>query len=252
MKRVLLSLLFLPILIQAQTFTRAYEIPVPTIENTGFGEFFAGVDFDGDGNVEIFAVNNMLDQGGAELIPRIYKFEKHGEQWDSVWSYEMFNIPQQNSWGPLIPGDWDKDGKMEAIWCPANNFGTDNPNPPRIIVFEYPGDGSDAMGAPQFGGPVPNATWTITDQDNFEVRPIRIHLTDIDQDGDNEFIFGDRRGNYRFGVISVSDIPDAGTQDITWTLEASGLDQGIAASTIYDAAVMDQSIILFHSDGSVT
>ncbi len=253
MRRIVLFLMLISLPAAAQTgFTRAYEIPVPVIENTGFGEFFAGVDFDGDGNVEIFAVNNMLDQGGAELIPRIYKFEKHGNQWDSVWSYEMFTIPQQNSWGPLLPGDWDKDGKMEAIWCPANNFNTDNTNPPRIIVFEYPGDGSDLMGAPQFGGNVPNATWTITDQDNYDLRPIRLRLTDIDNDGDEELIFGDRRGGYRFGVVSVTDIPDDGTMTLTWTMEASGVDQGLSQSTVYDAAVMDQSIILFHSDGSIT
>lgn len=253
MKKVSLFLFLLSLPLFAQnTFIRAYEIPVPVIENTGFGEFFAGVDFDGDGQVEIYAVNNMLDQGGAELIPRIYKFEKHGDVWDSVWSHEMFNIPQQNSWGPLLPGDWDQDGRMEAIWCPANNFGTDNPNPPRIIVFEYPGDGSDQMGAPQFGGYVPNATWTITELDNYDLRPIRLRLNDIDGDGDMELIFGDRRGNLRFGVVSVTDIPDDGTLNLTWNLEFSGENQDISASTIYDAAVMDQSIVLFHSDGSVT
>ncbi len=251
MKKLLLVFALFAFSIQAQTFKRVYEIPVPTIENTGFGEFFAGVDFDGDGNVEIYAVNNMLDQGGAELIPRIYKFEKHGDQWDSVWSYEMITIPQQNSWGPLIHGDLDKDGKPEAIWCPANNLGSNNPNPARIIVFEYPGDGSDNMGASQFGGIVPNTTWTITDQDNFEVRPIRLHVCDIDNDGQNELIFADRKSNYRFGVVSVDDVPDDGS-GATWTLEASGLNSNINASTIYDMAVMDQSIILFHSDGSVT
>ncbi len=251
MKSILLVFLtiYLPLVAQ-QTFKRIYEIPVPTIENTGFGEFFAGVDFDGDGNVEIYAVNNMLDQGGAELIPRIYKFEKHGNQWDSVWSYEMTGI-EQNSWGPLIYGDLDNDGKPEAIWCPANSLSSSNPNPPRIIDFEYPGDGSDNMGASQFGGIVPNATWTITDQDNFEVRPIRLFVSDIDQDGTNELIFGDRKGNYRFGVVSVADIPDDGSPT-TWTLEASGLNSTIASPNIYDIAVMDQSIILFHSDGSVT
>lgn len=250
-KILLILLITLPIFAQ-ESFTRSYEIPVPVIENTGFGEFFAGVDFDGDGQVEIFAVNNMLDQGGAELIPRIYKFEKHGDVWDSVWSYEMFTIPQQNSWGPLLPGDWDNDGRMEAIWCPANNFSDENTNPPRIIVFEYTGDGSDQMGAPQFGGNIPNATWTITDQDNLDLRPIRLHLTDIDDDGVTELVFGDRRGTYRFGVVSVTDIPDDGTMNLTWDLEFSGEGKGIVQSTIYDAAVMDNSFLLFHSDGSVT
>ncbi len=54
-----------------QLFEREGEIPVPSIENTGFGNMIAGVDFDGDGKPEIYIVNNMLDQGGEELTPRI-------------------------------------------------------------------------------------------------------------------------------------------------------------------------------------
>ncbi len=57
------------------SFTRSYEIHDPAIENTGLGEIVAGVDWDGDGRKEIYAVNNMLDQGGSEEIPKIYKFE---------------------------------------------------------------------------------------------------------------------------------------------------------------------------------
>ena len=237
---------------QTDVFVRSYEIPVPAIENTGFGEFIAGVDFDGDGKSEIYAVNNMLDQGGAELIPRMYKFEFNGTTWDSVWSTEMLNIPQQNSWAALAYGDWDKDGKMEMIWGPANNLGGANVNPPRIIVFEYPGDGSDAMGVFVLGSYTPNATWTITDQDNFEVRPFRWLLTDIDSDGDEELLFCDRSGNYRFGVVSVTDIPDNGDQSEVWTMEYSGLGQTLDASVIYDIAVIDNSFYLMHDNGTVT
>ena len=237
------------------TFTRIFEIPVPTIENTGFGEFISGVDFDGDGNVEIYAVNNMLDQGGAELIPRIYKFEKHGNVWDSVWSEQERNIAQQNSWAPITWGDWDKDGKPEIVWGPANYFNGDNGpnlNPPRIVVYEYQGNGSDKMGAQGFGFENPNAEWTIIDKDAFELRPFRWVLQDFDNDGDIELIFAERRDSLRFGVVSVSDIPDNGDGSETWTLEASGRGWMMNPARIYDMAVMRNKIYLIHEDGSVS
>lgn len=242
------------ITISAQdTFERSYEIPVPVIENTGFGEFISGVDFDGDGNPEIYAVNNMLDQGGAELIPRAYKFEFNGTSWDSVWSATITNIPQQNSWAALTWGDWDQDGKPEIVWGPANNLSGENTNPPRILVFEYPGDGSDNMGVDIFGNFSPNAQWTITPDDNKELRPFRWELTDIDSDGDIELCFASRQINYKYGVVSVSDIPDMGDGSETWTLETSGLDYpDLDPSTFYDMVVIDNTMYLFHSNGNVT
>ncbi len=237
------------------SFQRIFEIPVPAIENTGFGEFFAGVDFDGDGNIEIYAVNNMLDQGGAEFIPRIYKFEKHGEVWDSVWSEQERNIAQQNSWAPLTWGDWDQDGKADVVWGPANYFnGANGPNlnPPRIVVYEAQGNGSDKMGAQGFGFELPNAEWTITDKEEFELRPFRWVLQDFDNDGDIELIFAERRDSLRFGVVSVSDIPDNGDGSEVWTLEASGSGWMMNPSRLYDMAVMRNKIYLIHEDGSVS
>lgn len=238
---------------QADKFKRSFEIPVPNSENTGFGEFIAGVDFDGDGKKEIYAVNNMLDQGGDELIPRMYKFEFDGQKWDSVWSTIITNIPQQNSWAALTTGDLDNDGKPEIIWGPTNNFNTENTNPPRILVFEYPGDGSDAMGVDVFGNYAPNAEWTISDQNNQDLRPFKWFISDVDSDGQNELCFGDRSSSsaYHFGVVSVTDIPDNGDGSETWTMEHSGLGLEIDASNIYDFAVLDNTLIIIHSNGIV-
>ncbi len=253
-----LTAVLIPFQLFAQSedsFTRIFEIPVPAIENTGFGEFISGVDFDGDGDIEIYAVNNMLDQGGAELTPRIYKFEKHGDAWDSVWSEQERNIAQQNSWAPITWGDWDKDGKPEIVWGPANYFNGDNGpnlNPPRIVVYEYQGNGTDKMGAQGFGFETPNAEWTITDKDEFELRPFRWVLQDFDNDGDIELIFAERRDSLRFGVVSVSDIPDNGDGSEVWTLEASGSGWNMNPSRIYDMGVMRNKIYLIHEDGSVS
>ena len=253
-----LLLLLVPGFLHGQVggFTRQDTISVPVTENTGLGNFISGVDFDRDGNVEIYAVNNMWDVGGAELIPRIYKFEKHGSRWDSVWSATM-NIPLQNTWPPLTWGDWDNDGKPEVIWGPANNLNVNtNPNPPRIIVFEYPGDGSDNMGVPDgIGGWGPNTAWPIVTQTMFELRPFRWFLTDIDRDGTKELIFASRRENHRYGVVEVSEIPDGGPAFELWTLVSSGLDfppTAIDPGTLYDLAIIDSTIYLIHENGNVT
>ncbi len=237
-------------------FVRSDTVSVPLTENTGFGDFISGVDFDGDGNVEIYAVNNNWTDTGNELVPRIYKFEKHGNQWDSVWSATM-DIPQQNTWPALTYGDWDNDGKMEIIWGPSNFLdATINPNPARIIVFEYPGDGSDNMGVSDgFGGFVPNTSWSITAQNNFELRPFRWFLHDLDRDGTLELIFVSRVEGHRYGVVQVTDIPDGGPGFEGWTLVSSGLDfapTAIDPGVIYDLAIVDSTFYLFHDNGNVT
>lgn len=246
---ILLLFLYTTIISQ-DSFTRVDSILVPEIENCGFGEIVAGVDFDGDNMTEIYVVNNMNDLGGNELIPRIYKYEFNGISWELVWDEYSRDIVQQNSWAPITYGDWDKDSKNEIIWAPANNFTTGNENPPRILVWESNGD--DKLGKANFGFETPNAQWTITDQDNFEVRPFKFILNDIDDDGNEELIFCDRRSNYRFGVVSISDVPDNGNGTETWTLEASALGSTLVESSIYDFEIIDQTIFLFHSDGSVT
>ena len=249
---LMLILLFNPLIYSQAQFSREGEIQVPAIENTGFGEMIAGVDFDGDGKQEIYIVNNMLDQGGAELIPRIYKYEYNGSTWDSVWSASLPDV-HQNSWGALTYGDLDQDGKMEIIWAPSNNLdGFSGPNPNRIFVFEAAGDGSDRMGIDFFGNYLPNAVWTIASQDNMDVRPIKMAVSDINGDGKPELIFADRESSYRFGVISVSDIPDNGDGSETWTLDASALNASLDAGSIYDMAVVNNFIYLIHDDGIVT
>ncbi|MDA3861171.1 MAG: T9SS type A sorting domain-containing protein, partial [Melioribacteraceae bacterium] len=252
---LLITILLLTTSLFAQeSFTRTHEITVPVLENTGLGEIVAGVDWDGDGRKEIYAVNNMLDQGGYEEIPKIYKFEFNPDAgtWDSVWMATIIDIPQQNSWGAVTTGDWDQDGKPEIIWAPANWTSDTNPNPPRILVFEAPGDGSEGLGVEVFGNYTPNCQWSIVSEDGVNLRPFKIELADIDSDGDVELCFADRVSTYAYGVISVSDIPDNGDGSETWTLETSGFEKNIPAS--YDMAIIENTMYLIHDDvdGSVT
>jgi len=236
-----------------QLFQRVAEIPLPANESS-FGNMVSGVDFDGDGQKEIYAVNNNWDDNPltGELIPKIYKYEYNNqtESFDLVWS-AVADIPLQNTWPALTTGDLDMDGKMEIIWGPVNNTGAGNANPPRIMVYETAGDGSDVMGVSDgSGGYLPNAKWTITENDGENHRPFRWVVTDVDGDSQNELVMCTRAGALRFGVIGVTDIPDNGDGSETWTLEAS--DAGAALSgTYYDMAVMNNTIYLFDQGGDV-
>lgn len=256
MKRLLFivtfSFLLLGTLRAQGTFARQDTIVPPAYEVGGYGNIVSGVDFDKDGKLEIYAVNtNMVDRE-TELIPRIIKFEFNGAAWDSVWGATL-DIPMQNTWPALTQGDLDADGKPEIIWGPVNYLdATTNPNPARVIVFEYSGDG-DAMGVSFFGSYVPNAKYTITDQTMANIRPIRWFAEDIDGDNKQELIFCDRAGTYHYGVISVDKIPDAGDGSEVWTLEASGKDELVLNGTgaKYDIAILNKVIYLFASSGAI-
>lgn len=244
--------LFLTGSIFGQAFPRVGEIPLPTGESS-FGNMIAGVDFDGDGRPEIYAVNNNWNDAGAELIPKIFKYEWDGATWTMVWSATL-SIPKQNTWPALTYGDWDNDNKMEVIWGPVNfTDATTNPNPARIVVFEEKGDGSDVMGVPDLGVPgnyLPNAKWSITETALENHRPFDWELADVDNDGAKELVFCTRAGAYHYGVVGVSNIPDNGDGSEVWTLEA--WDQAnVAAATYYDIAVMNGTIYLFNQNGDV-
>jgi hypothetical protein len=247
-------------LVGQQEFQRTFEIQTSDFEVGGFGNIIAGVDFDGDGLPEIYLCNtNMIDRD-EELIPRLYKFEWNPitETWDNVWT-AISDIPLQNTWPALTWGDLDGDGKPEIYWGPVNFTSAENPNPARILVYEYPGDGSDDMGvADGLGGYLPNAQWTIVDADNFNLRPIRFIIKNIG--GQDKLIFADRAaqsGGFHYGVISVDDIPDFGGGTETWTLEASGVDDpilndpNVSARNKWDLAIVGDIIYLFAENGLV-
>jgi hypothetical protein len=265
MRKLLTVLLFLPLMLTLnaqpqQVFQRHSIIPTVQYEpgGGGFGGFVSGVDFDNDGIPEIYACNtNMIDRDG-ELIPKVWKFEwnEATATWDSVWG-AVPGIPLQNTWPAFTWGDLDADGKPEIIWSPANYLdASTNPNPWRVIVYEVVGDGSDNLGVDDgFGSFLPNSTFTITQDDNFDLRPVKSLVMDIDNDGIDELIFADRSSsaNYSYGVLSVDDIPDLGGGSETWTIEASGFGDPILAGTgpKWDIAVVGSVLYLFAQSGSV-
>ncbi|MDT3697315.1 MAG: T9SS type A sorting domain-containing protein [Ignavibacterium sp.] len=259
MKKIFLTLFFLSILIPslliAQTFPRTAEISPPSQIEAGFGNVIAGVDFDGDGLPEIYACNTNFVDRDYEVIPRIYKFEwnPNTATWDSVWGATA-PVPKQNTWPALTWGDLDKDGKPEIYWGPVNFIDTD-PNPARVLVYEYVGDGSDNMGVDDgFGSWLPNASTSIVTANNFNLRPVKFEIADPDGDGQDELIFCDRAGTWHVGVLSVDDIPDNGGGLETWTVEYSGeTDPNLSSiGSCYDFVVVGNMIALSGGAGPIS
>ncbi|MGQ9798781.1 MAG: T9SS type A sorting domain-containing protein [Ignavibacterium sp.] len=261
MKRLFSIISIISFILFSQTFAqlmnRTALVRDPSQLERGFGGIVAGVDFDGDGLPEIYACNTNMVDGNYELVPRLYKFEWNPvtSTWDSVWGVTS-DIPLQNTWPALTWGDLDNDGKPEIIWGPTNYPDASlNRNPARVIVYEYPGDGSDNMGVNDgFGGFLPNAKTTIVQTDMFNLRPIKFIVADIDNDSTQELIFADRAassGNYHVGVLSVDNIPDDGSGTETWTTEFSGVGDFILAGTgnKWDLVVVPPYILLFNADG---
>ncbi|MFH1214154.1 MAG: FG-GAP-like repeat-containing protein, partial [Candidatus Neomarinimicrobiota bacterium] len=230
-------------------FTRSGEIAIPeaTLNNGGVGNMISGVDLDGDGKLEIYLVNDNWNDGATEVIARIYKLEKNGASWDVVWQAKLDPFCQ-NTWPVLIVTDLDNDTKKEVTWMPVNSTSV-SANPVRIAVFEQ--GAGEIMGIDDgAGGYRPNSTWTITTEDNINIRPIDAEAVDIDGDDVTELVFADRAGNsngYYVGVCSVSNIPDNGDGSETWTMEASGKDWSMTSTVQnkWDVAVLGHNAYFF-------
>jgi DNA/RNA endonuclease YhcR with UshA esterase domain len=230
-------------------FARSNVIESP---DGGFGGLVTGMDYDNDGLMDLYTVNdNWGDGPNGELIPMLYKYELVSGAWVLRWSTSIPGIDFQNTWPVLTAGDWDNDGKGEIQWCPINNFGAGNEDPSRIVVYEFPGDStSDAMGVDQLDGTwAPNAAWNMDVDSSTSMRPFRGQLVDIDNDGALEFVFTERHNYYVWGVVGVTDIPDNGDGSEVWALEANGVPD--AGSDYRDIVVIDQTVYLFGSGGEV-
>ncbi|MBW7888533.1 MAG: VCBS repeat-containing protein, partial [Bacteroidetes bacterium] len=235
---------------QQEIYQRTF-INVPIEEPSGFGNFVAGVDLDGDGKLEVYAVNNDWNDVGRELIPTLYKFEQNAQGgWDSVWAW-VSPIPLQNTWPSLCVGDLDGDGRKEIIWGPVNyTDATSNPNPPRILVFESV-PGQDSLGVNNG----PNTIFRMTNDNMKNIRPFKFQAHDFNNDGKDELVFSDRANSvYRFGVVGVNKVPNDGdTTGVVWSYKYEGFanNAAINAGTYYDFAIVDSTIFFINTNGNV-
>jgi len=211
----LLTLLLSVSLVAQDSFVRSTIIDPPSTYASGFGATVSGVDLDGDGKIEIYSVDGMSDFMTGDEIPQIIKYELNGTSWDSVWA-ASFPTERQNTWAALTVGDLDGDGKKEIIWGYAESFST-NTTPDRVVVFEA--DGDDVLGIADGDNFLPNTAWNMDVTASTSMRPLKWETFDIDADGKEELIFAERRDYFNFAIISVDDVPDAGTGSEVWTME---------------------------------
>ena len=234
---------------------RASIIPVPedSLNNGGIGNLVAGYDIDGDGNIEIYMVNDNWADSPTEIVPRIYKLERpYGEEeFQVVWSANAQDFTPdiiQNTWPTLAVADLDGDGKMELIWGIVNWTNASSPNPYRIWVYEHEGGDSDNFGVqnPVTGKWEPNSVWTIADADNQNIRPISMKVADLNGDGKDQLILASRASGMRIIIASVDDIPDDGDFSETWTLDFSEKElPSYDADNKWDVAVIENSAYFF-------
>ncbi|NQV38496.1 MAG: T9SS type A sorting domain-containing protein [Candidatus Marinimicrobia bacterium] len=247
---VLLMAVFILPQLQADLFPRIDEVNIENnldINTGGIGNIIAGVDVDGDGLLEIYMVNDNWNDVANEMVPRIYKYEKAADgTWAMVWSAipPTTLVLDQNTWPTLSLTDLDNDTKMELTWGIVNSTGN-IANPARIVVYEH--NSGDNFGVDNSGSWDPNSTWTITTADGENIRPVNWEVVDIDNDGIDEIVFASRKSGMRFGICSVSDIPDAGDGTETWTMEFSSESVGVTytGDNKWDVAILGTNAYFF-------
>lgn len=202
-KKLLAVLLVFTSLVLAQganLFERVSTIPVPLKESDGWGNFVTGFDLDGNGKVDLIAVNhNAIDTDTefvGSMIPTIYwyEYDQTTKEWSEKWMTTITDIPLQNTWVQLIADDIDGDGKLEIIWSVVNYPSAKyNPNPNKIFIFKSNTDGTLGI-SDGLGGYTPNTATKVFPEDSvyYNTRPYKMFVKDIDGDGKKEIIYIDR------------------------------------------------------------
>ena len=241
---LLFALLSVPVFGQTAVYTRTATIAPRAADQEGYGNLVSG-DVTGSGAPQIYAVSGEYSY---TTVPRIYEFKWDGTKWDSVWG-SVPGLTNQNTWCPLITADLDGDGRKEIVWGPINGSPYSN-GMIRLVDYEADGSGGDALGVPDgSGGYKPNATWNmLPDSASFaspNSRPFQWVAADVNNDGRQELIFTTRAGDYKFGVISVDNIPDNGDGSETWKMDTTGIEDSTFSPSYPDLAVIDSTIYIF-------
>lgn len=190
----------------------------------------AGFDTDNDGKGEFICAYTDLDSN------YIMMYEANGnDTYDLVW-YWLYPVPA-NSFAGITVGDMDDDGVPEIITTMPSTT-VNEPNPPRLWIFEWNGvQGENKYGVYGAGDMAePTISWNFNVDDNTDFRPYSLIVEDIDNDGTSELIVGSRQGTRGREVLIASLVGEFGgfaSFDIEYNL------QGLSGGSLYSVTTGD-------------
>jgi hypothetical protein len=166
----------------------------PPQSGSNFNVVRAGFDTDNDGKGEFITAFCEQDSNFVMM------YEATGDDtYELVWSW-MYPPYSHNSFNGIAVGDVDGNGLDEIFITLAVAVG--DANAPRLWVFEWNGvQGENKYGNYATGVCEPHGTWDYGLDDGIDFRPKSLMVEDIDNDGKNELITGNR---------GAPDIPDDG------------------------------------------
>ena len=183
-----LSILFSTTLIAQDwdlTWKMTENIFQPPQSGSNFNVVRAGFDTDNDGKGEFITAFCEQDSNFVMM------YEATGDDtYELVWSW-MFPPYLHNSFNGIAVGDVDGNGLDEIFITLATQVG--DANAPRLWIFEWNGvQGENKYGDYATGVCEPHGTWDYGLDDGIDFRPKSLMVEDIDNDGVNELITGNR------------------------------------------------------------
>lgn len=247
MKRMnlLFVLLLLPIFVYSQfvmdqNYQISFQVKNSTVSRTdSVGVWLAkgGYDVNKNGKKEILLMTDPTISGGktTDTTNTLFLLENDGnDNYKLIWSYK--SPYRVNSYGDCDVADVDKDGKPEIWMAFPSVVASNNPNPPRLLCFEFDGTKIPTT---------PTLEWNYGLRDNFDFRPTCILFDDVDGDGTVEIVTTSRRddfggsGSGRTVIVASSPLPiEAGGLNLLQTefIDSSAYLKGGA---VYEAKILD-------------
>ena len=164
-----------------------------------YAKVIAGFDTDEDGWGEFITGYTDLDSN------YVFMYEATGDNtYEMVWH---FKFPfSANSYYGVAVGDIDNNDKVDIVIGIPVVVTAENPNPPRVFVFEWNGvQGENNYGRDQGGGTfLPTGETHFDIPENTDWRPYSMLIEDVDKDGVNELVVGVRAGGRGREVLVAS------------------------------------------------
>lgn len=200
----------------------------------GARSVMTGMDFDGDGNLEILFTTDetLAPQGPDPGTIDVFLYENDGDDsYAYVWHYS--HTDSTNSLPALTYGDIDDDGLWEIYLGVPTLPRKGDPND--LFVFEQNEDGTFPT--------EPTTSYGYEREVDADFRPAGFQVVDADGDGQKELLTVSRTSGARELVV-IS--PDAGLDAFTtFTIEFEAGNAILDGGGVYDVDVVD-----FDGDGN--